>query len=717
MLKRFSFLVSMSFMGVLLVLLIVVLALATFIESAYNTATAWAVVYGTHWFELLMLLIAINIVGVMVKNKFFNRKKIVVLVFHLSFLLILVGASITRFISYEGTMHIREQAMSNTMLSDNGFMQVVLEANGEQVENRKEVMISHLTPRDYRMRTRVGGEKVKITSTGFMASAMEQYVAASGGDPYLELVMVGERQTSVGLPSGALRQVMGLDVAFNNGDTTAALRFVSRENEVFAYSPYTISTVMMGGEEGTTFPALEPVPIQSGTLYQIGHLRMALKNYIPSARRKLVKAPAGQAGSHLSAVRLEIKYRGMVSEVYVPGLPRLTGVPVTGDLGDLAYSLTYGSTEISVPFSLFLKDFQVERYPGSNSPSSFASEVVLVDKEMGIQEDRRIFMNNVLKHRGYRFYQSSYDNDEMGTILSVNKDRVGTFVTYLGYLLLIGGMLLAMFVKNTRFAMIAKRTSSTAKAVLAGLLILGAGVPAFSQDVPPKEVAREFGYLWVQDKGGRYKPINTLSSEVVRKITKKTRYGEYTQDQVMLGMMLYPEKWQDLPLFKIKNAELHRIIGYKGDVVSFNDLMDSTGTAYLLSEMVSEAYSKQVAAQTDLDKEVIKLDDRINAMYLVQSGGLITIFPDLNAENHKWVSVSEALMGQMSHKADTMSEVFLKYLNSIRTGDYASAQSNLGVIHENQLKHETLLPSHSKKKMEITYNRVNMFMRSIKVAC
>ena len=172
----------------------------------------------------------------------------------------------------------------------------------------------------------------------------------------------------------------------------------------------------------------------------------------------------------------------------------------------------------------------MERYPGSNSPSSFASEVVLVDKEMGIQEDRRIFMNNVLKHRGFRFYQSSYDNDEMGTILSVNKDRAGTFVTYVGYLLLIAGMIMAMFVKNTRFCKnCRKEPAPVVKAAVVAFLFLGMGMPAFSQQVPPKEVAEQFGKLWVQDKGGRYEPMNTLSREVVRKITKKSSYGNYTR--------------------------------------------------------------------------------------------------------------------------------------------------------------------------------------------
>ena len=62
MLKKLAFLVSMPFMGVLMVILIVVLAMATFVESAYSTQIAWAVVYGTHWFEVLMLLIGINLV-------------------------------------------------------------------------------------------------------------------------------------------------------------------------------------------------------------------------------------------------------------------------------------------------------------------------------------------------------------------------------------------------------------------------------------------------------------------------------------------------------------------------------------------------------------------------------------------------------------------------------------------------------------------------------
>jgi len=707
MLKKLSFLVSMPFMAVLMIFLIVVLALATFVESAYSTQTAWAVIYGTHWFELLMLLIGINLIGVMVKQKFFRRKKLVVLLFHLAFILILLGASITRFISYEGNMHIREQAASNVMLSSDAYIDVELEANGETSTHARKVMLTDLTPKDYRMSANLGGERVKIKSTEYLSSAVEQYISAPGGIPYMQLMLVTDRQTSVGIVSGTAREVNGMTVGFNLADSSAMVNFYSKGDAITLIAPFAVSVMQMGGAEGQEYAIGEELPFMENTLYAMANMRMALQSFMPSARKQIVRAPAGQRGSHLAAVRLEIRYRGMTSEVYVPGLARLKGQPVEGSMGDLNYRISYGSREIHVPFSLFLKDFEVERYPGSNSPSSFASDVVLLDEELGIQEERRIFMNNVLKHRGYRFYQASYDNDEMGTILSVNRDRWGTFVTYLGYLVLIAGMMVALFVPGTRFAMIARKSAPAAKSIAMILLLLGGSLSLFSQEVPPADVAREFGHLWVQDKGGRYKPMNTLSNEVVRKITKHGKYESYTADQVLLGMIVYPELWQQKELFKIKHPELHRLTGYRGEMVSFNDMMDSTGS-YLLSNLVNEAYSKQVVMQSELDRELIKLDDQLNALYLVQSGGMLRIFPDPGAENHKWASVSEAMMGQMTHKEDTMSHVFLRYLGALQQGDYRSAGFYVDQLHENQFS-DDLLPPESKQRMEIVYNRINIF--------
>ena len=104
-----------------------------------------------------------------------------------------------------------------------------------------------------------------------------------------------------------------------------------------------------------------------------------------------------------------------------------------------------------LPFSIKLNKFILDKYPGTNSASSYASEVQLIDTKNDFKKDFRIFMNNILNYSGYRFFQSSFDKDEKGTYLSVNNDYWGTLITYIGYALLTIGMLLTFFSKKTRF--------------------------------------------------------------------------------------------------------------------------------------------------------------------------------------------------------------------------------------------------------------------------
>ena len=104
-----------------------------------------------------------------------------------------------------------------------------------------------------------------------------------------------------------------------------------------------------------------------------------------------------------------------------------------------------------MPFSVKLNDFEAERYPGTeNSFSSFSSKVTVIDSEGG-DYNYKIFMNHILDHRGYRFFQSSFDPDEKGTILSVNHDFYGTWITYIGYMLLYFGLMAILFSKYSRF--------------------------------------------------------------------------------------------------------------------------------------------------------------------------------------------------------------------------------------------------------------------------
>jgi len=78
-----------------------------------------------------------------------------------------------------------------------------------------------------------------------------------------------------------------------------------------------------------------------------------------------------------------------------------------------------------------------------------------------------------------------------------------------------------------------------------------------------KDHAAKFGELVIQDFGGRMKPINTYSSELLRKLGKKDNYKDLNSDQVLLSMIENPAIWYSAPLISIKakNDSLHHVLG------------------------------------------------------------------------------------------------------------------------------------------------------------
>src|SRR5690606_21540993 len=131
--KIISFLSSTKLMAVLFIVFAAVMAIATFVENEYNTDTARILVYNTKWFEAIMLIFVFNFIGNIKRYKLWSWKKIDTLLLHLSFILILLGAFVTRYISFEGMMPIREGETVNQFYSDRTFLTLMVDGdvNGE----------------------------------------------------------------------------------------------------------------------------------------------------------------------------------------------------------------------------------------------------------------------------------------------------------------------------------------------------------------------------------------------------------------------------------------------------------------------------------------------------------------------------------------------------------------------------------------------------------
>jgi len=204
----------------------------------------------------------------------------------------------------------------------------------------------------------------------------------------------------------------------------------------------------------------------------------------------------------------------------------------------------------TLPFSLTLNRFEVETYPGTHTPMDFVSYLQIHDG--GTTTDAIISMNNILKYRHYRFYQSDYD-EKGNSVLAVAHDPWGVGVTYAGYILLLAAMIGLLFERNGQFRTLLRKIAGKPAALLV-VILLCTVPPAQANEKPrtlPRESADMMGQLYVMYKG-RVCPLQTLAKDFTTKLYGNAYYRGYTPEQVLSGWLFYTEEWQNEPIPRIE---------------------------------------------------------------------------------------------------------------------------------------------------------------------
>ncbi|MFW6259782.1 MAG: cytochrome c biogenesis protein ResB, partial [Tangfeifania sp.] len=711
--KLYFFITSLPFMAFLFLTLAFSMAIATFVESSYGTPAARSLIYNAFWFELLWGLFALNLVNNLFRYRLLNKQRFTMGLFHLAFIVMLIGAAVTRYFGYEGTMHIRENSGTDYLLSTADYFYAGF--NGQ--EEAEAVQFSEFTPNQFSAKFDVNGRKVKVKSTGFIADAERKPIAAETGDPVIDFVFASPDQQgmqSFTFSEGDVLEYPGFTVGFETSGEMD-VRFFMQGDSLFMVSKSPLEETTMSSGEAVRFFAGDTIPVKNMFLYNKDDFRFMVRGFYP---RAVFTAAKSQAETHDDAVMIEISDGIRTQTVPVFGhsgiLPDTVNVP----LGNNTLKLAYGARKIPLSFQLYLKDFQLERYPGSNSPSSFASEVVLIDESEGIERDVRIFMNNTLMYKGYKFFQSSYDQDEKGTILSVNHDVWGTWISYISYIMLAVGFILSLVNKNSYFRVLIRRLqSSSAKAATIVILVAGFSFSANAQDdagatIPKidEKVVTEFSELWVQGIDGRIEPMSTLASEIVRKVSRKNSLYGRSPDEVVLSMMTYSDIWQSLPVIRVSEKELANELGTDGKYISVQQLFDAQGN-YRIAEQVQAAYAKTPAFRNRLEKEYIHLDERVSICFMVFRGSVFHIYPREKKED-TWYAPGENASEYSGGDSIFIKNGFSLLLQSVDENNTAGALQVLGGIENFQQKFGSeLLPSETKKEIEILYNKINPFER------
>ncbi|ECO2103571.1 cytochrome C biogenesis protein [Campylobacter jejuni] len=761
---------------VLFLLFALFCALATFIESAYGTPTAWAMVYDTFWFEYIQLLLGINLLCGMFRYKMFGLKKLPLMIFHISFLFILVGSAMTRYAGFEGILPIREHTQNSLIESSKTSLRISAIKDGERYSAVNDRYIGNLPfANSFKLKLNLGDDQAVLKYKDLILNAHYTYKENNNSDPLLVLMLSqkGSQGVDVKFEKGEVKNIEGVNFAFMNDNVKAP--FVKIDENLTLSSSENLHFLSMLDGQNLDLKIGEKANAKERRLYEINdisfvvkaaslHAQEALEGsnrpqdesfwlwfksvWLEVGRTMLISTfgePQNWKNSLLlhfkdfalsnenknleltgsNALKLELSYKNESKEFYIFEYNKPIMIELAGQKFFISWALSYEQ----LPFDIYLRDFVLDRYPGSMSPASYASEITVKNNNENF--DYRIFMNNVLDYDGYRFYQSSYDQDEKGTVLSVNKDP-GKIPTYIGYFLLCLGMFMNFLNPHSRFRTLArlinKDTLKHTSVIIFILLLSFGSEKTFAQDlnstlpVVNTNHAKALATLIVQKSAdGRMVPFDTLSREILEKIHQSDSYKGQNSNAVMLSMLVDVDKWQMEPFILMpQNQAVRDAIANILDIpsakyISYKDFFDENNR-YKLQKYVENANRKNPNARGVFDKEIIKLDERANVVNLVFSGELFKFIPVQNNPNNIWLAPFSAvttLKGDERHIVLALIQNYFSAVeNAFKDGNWTRADEGLKFIKEYQEKiGYKVMPSKTKVEMEIFSNKAEIFVK------
>ena len=757
MLKKLTnLLFSTRLTGTLFIVFAIAMAVGTFMDVGQSTSPtpySRTLIYNAKWFEAIMCVFIINFIGNIFRYRLLRKEKWATLTLHLSFIFILIGAFITRNYGFEGMMSIREGSTENTFLSEKTYLTTYIDGdfkiNGQLVRRieEQEVDFSPRLSNKHSFKTTYNKSVISVDLVDFIEGAEEDIIPFESGDYYLKLVEASDGSPhNHFLKLGQVSSIHNVLYALNK-PTEGAVNITYSENALTIQSPYEgeYMTMATGFQGRLVKDSIQDLVLRSR--YIIGNQAIVFPKPVIKGKFDVVKKSKLLKGDE-DGIALKVTANGETEIVKLLGGKGANNPFKQIEVGGLDFAFKYGSKLLELPFEVKLNDFIAERYPGTEkSYASFESKVSVFDAEKG-DFDFHIYMNNILNHRGYKFFQSSFDPDEKGTILSVNHDYWGTWFTYLGYYLLYFGLMAILFSKHSRMEFLRRQLDKIKKkksnfAFLAFFLFSFNGFtqsqhssdhvnvrPSQTQldsiltiNITPAEQADRFGHLVVQDTDGRMKPINTYASELLRKLSKKDNYKGFDANQVFLSMQESPQLWYNVPLIflKAKKADTIRSILGLNKTAKYAALADflSPNLNYKLGPFLEDAYSAQVP--TAIQKIFKETDQRVSLLFNTLEGSALRLYPLPDDENNTWVSSKGFREGGYVLK-DSLYRNFIKtgfiaYMATLQNDkslntDFSKSQQLLEAIKATQIMYGgSTTISQGKIETEILYNRYDIFKK------
>lgn len=398
-------------------------------------------------------------------------------------------------------------------------------------------------------------------------------------------------------------------------------------------------------------------------------------------------------------------------------------------LGEKTMSfINKGGEKRTLPFSISLEDFEIIYYKGTRAPMDYVSRITVSAENNSESLEGEISMNKIFSFMNYRFYQSGYDANGQGTVLSVSHDPYGIGITYTGYSILLVSIILFFLNPQSTFRQLMKSYRNNSQDIKKGCSILfllfistfPMGSRAMAADHPlpktlPRETAGRFGDLYIL-YNDRICPLQTFARDFTIKLYGKPTYHGLTSEQVLTGWLFYYDSWKNEPVIRIKSNEARRLLDIKGQYASVKDFAGSTNEYKLEDAMRQIHLGRQITDR----KGIEEANEKFNIISMVCTGALMKIFPYRDAKGNtlQWYAQSDRLPHEMGNEQWTFTRKAMNYVHEqIVMKRFDEVNRLLNKIKQYQQKEcGEALPSASKFKAEKLYNQFD-YSKPIAILC
>ncbi len=368
-------------------------------------------------------------------------------------------------------------------------------------------------------------------------------------------------------------------------------------------------------------------------------------------------------------------------------------------------SVNYGintdkNTKLVLPFDIILESFEIEYYPGTNTPADYISHISIE----GTKKVRMtVSMNRIGSYQGYRLYQNSYDRDLQGSNLTVKYDPWGIGITYFGYLLFFIGIVFYFFSPKSNFRKLLRHPLLKISLIAIPISVCGCG-KTYGSGTLPGDMANDFGEILIYHNG-RIMPLQTYAKDFTLKLSGKNHYLDFSPEQVLAGWIFYPREWQQEPMIKVKNKSLRTQYQW-GKNIALSDLFDESGRYKFTSQTNSSGNQGKVSPVL---KSIGEINEKVELIMMLQSGIPLKIFPVMEGGFIRWYSPADSLPPAVPSEQRLFIKNYFGLLHTAITNhDHVQMEFLFRALknYQRDIAGESM-PSPAKIRTEILYNRIN----------